>query len=140
MRRLALGGVLLVSACIGSSGPTKIDLPVEVLAVVIDSGDRQVGTEGQQLPVPITAHILLSDGSLDKDHTIRGRIVSGNGSIESGGQTASGNGGEVVGPGDGTISLSWTVGTAGESQILRLYVPLAEVISVDVIATSQPAG
>ena len=138
VRRFAIATSVLATACLGSqSQPVLIHLQVQ--DIVIDSGTGQTGVEGQPLPTPIAAHSLMSDGTRDTSHTIYCRIVSGGGSIQVGDSTVSGDGAVLPGPGDGTISVVWTMGAAGVTQQLHLYVTTSQTVSADVTAVSQPA-
>lgn len=138
VRRFAIATSVLATACLGGqSQPVLIHLQVQ--DIVVDSGAGQTGVEGQPLATPITAHALMSDGSRDTSHTIYCRIESGGGSIQVGDSTASGDGAVLPGPGDGTISVMWTMGTAGVAQQLHLYIITSQTITADVTAVSQPA-
>ncbi len=137
-RRLAIATAIVATACINPNDPDPL-IHLKVQDIVVTSGAGQTGVEGQPLALPITAHTLMSDGSLDTTHTIYCEILSGGGSIEVDGATASGDGAELPGPGDGTISVSWTLGPAGQSQKIRLYVNSSETIQADITATSTPA-
>ena len=140
VRRLAISAALLATACVGGNKqPVLVHLQLQDL--VIDSGAGQTGVEGQALPIPIVVHGLLSDGTQDKTHVIYCQIVSGGGTVQvSGSPAVSGDGAEVLGPGDGTISVTWTLGAAGQPQQLHFYIPSSQTISTEVTATSTPAG
>ena len=133
-----VGSMLLVGGCQGEGGDTVA--PLHLTRVVIDSGADQTGVEGQALPVPVSAHVLQSDGTDDRAHVIYCRVVSGNGSIATGRSSATGNGATLAGPGNGTVSVVWTLGPASEQQALRIYVSGSDSLSATVTAMDQPAG
>lgn len=138
VRRFAIATSVLATACLGSqSQPVLIHLQVQ--DIVIDSGAGQTGVQGQPLPTPIAAHAVMSDGSRDTSHTIYCEIMSGGGSIQVGDSTVSGDGALLPGPGDGTISVVWTMGTAGVPQQLHFYLITSQTLTADVTAVSQPA-
>jgi hypothetical protein len=128
---------LTAGACVGDiGGPSERP---HIQTVRIDAGADQTGIEHEVLPVPITAQVLLSDGSKDAAHVVRAEIVSGGGAITLGGASAGGNGASLSGAGDGRITVVWTLGAAGEEQRLRFSTSGESLISTDVTATAVPA-
>lgn len=129
--------LLPLTSCLPDDPPVAPEPTLDVVSV--DSGDGQQAPEGETLPIPVVARVVLSDGALAAHYPLEARIVSGNGTISRGGGFASGNGGTLVA--QGAISFEWTMGPSTETQqILIFSYEGGDTVRATVGAVSLPAG
>lgn len=143
MRRTSLAAILalaliLIVACSSSNGGTTIT--VLGYTVVIKTAPPTTAQVGTSIPIAFTVTENESDGSSKpasgKSFTVA--VTAGGGTLTTGGVSGAPIA-TVTTAADGSVSLTWVLGSAAGTQTVRGSVSATQYLDVNLTATTPPA-
>jgi hypothetical protein len=128
------GGAQVLQAAAGTALTTQftanVQLPPDAVLVKV-SGDAQTGTAGQVLPQPLVFRVQRSDGTPVVGVPVTFTLPGAAGSM---------NPSTAVSGADGTVSASWTVGTAAGGYQGTAAIPTGSSVTFTAQAAPGPAA
>jgi hypothetical protein len=128
------GGAQVLQAAAGTALTTQftanVQFPPDAVLVKV-SGDAQTGTAGQVLPQPLVLRVQRADGTPLAGVPVTFTLPGGGGSM---------NPSTAVTGADGTVSASWTVGTAAGGYEGTAAIPTGSSVTFTAQAGPGPAA
>lgn len=104
----------LLFGCSGGDSSSGAPSTLIIASVAVAGGDGQTAAAGSELPNPIVAKILDSEGQPVSGQLVNFVVISGGGTVSSGAVTSDSN---------GNVITRWTLGTVAGTQAVDVQLP-----------------